>query len=210
MKALRITLVIILSCVFGFSSCSRQGEFADSSESSDTSEIISYDHVLNNDEVKTLLKSVIQPDTVIKVCSPVYFMQFDFEKMSVSQSGLLMPFDTVIFPVLEDKKIAGFIMYQYQGEEICGAPRFMPISDKAYNKLKKKHTLKIALAQWKELGDRYLDYVYFSDDNEAYYLWDFDLFTEKNLKIQFEYDELTELQSFDLKSLEVIMTIENK
>lgn len=203
LKSSLIPLVIILSCVFVFSSCNRQ-------ESTNTSEIISYDYVLNNDEIKTLLKNNTQPDKIIKICSPIYFMQFDFEQMSVSQRGLLEPFDTVIFPVLEDKKIIGFIMYQYQGEEICGTPRFMPISDKAYNKLKKKHTLKIALAQWKELGNRYEDYVYFSDDNETYYLWDYDLFTEKTPKIQFEYETLTELQGFDLNSLEVIMTFENK
>ena len=183
-------------------------EFADSSKNTNTSETVSYDYVLNNDEVKALLKDNTQSDKIIKICSPIYFRQFDFEQISASQHGL-MPFDTVIFPVLEDKKITGFIMYQYQGEEICGTPRFMTISDEAYNKLKKKHTLKIALAQWKELGDRYLDYVYFSDDNETGHLWSFG-FPEKTPKIKFEYEELTELQDFDLKSLEAIMTFENK
>ena len=181
--------------------CNRQ-------KSTNTLEIISYDYVLNNDEVKSLLKDNTQSNKIIKVCNPIYFMQIDFEQMSASQYGLL-PFDSVIFPVLEDKKIIGFIMYQYQGEEICGTPRFMPISDEAYNRLKKKHTLKIALAQWKELGNRYLSYVYFSDDNESGYLWDFGL-SRTSPQIQFEYETLTELQGFDLKSLEVIMTFENK
>ena len=200
MKSSLIPLVIILSCIFGFSSCNRQ-------ESTNTSEIISYDYVLNNNEVKTLLKNNTQPDKIIKVCSPIYFMQLNVEQMSVSQREL-MPFDTVIFPVLEDKKITGFIMYQYQ-EEIYDNPRFMPISNEAYNKLKKKHTLKIAMAQWKERGDYNLRYVYFSDDNETGFLWDFGMSLTPP-QIQFDYETLTELQGFDLKSLEVIMTFENK
>ena len=206
MKFLLIPLVIIFSCVLGFSSCNKQKEFADALESTNTSEIISYEYILNNNEVKTLLKNNTQPDKIIKVCSPIYFMQFNAEQMSVCQRELV-PFDTVIFPVLEDKKIIGFLMYLYQ-EEICGTPRFMPISNEAYNKLKKKHALKIALAQWKH-GNYYLAYVYFSDDNETGSLWDFGL-PRTSPQIQFEYDTLTELQGFDLKSLEVIMTFENK
>ena len=202
MKSKVITVAIALNCIFGLSACNSE------LENTKTSEIISYDYVLNNDEVKTLLKDNTQSDKTIKVCNPIYFVQFDFEQMSASQYGLL-PFDSVIFPVLEDKEIIGFIMYQYQGEEICGTPRFMPISDEAYNKLRKKHALKIATAQWKELGNRYLSYVYFSDDNEAGYLWNFNL-PQTPPQIQFEYETLTELQSFDLKSLEVIMTFENK
>lgn len=210
MKSSLIPLVIILSCFWGFSSCNRQEEFVNSTEITHTSTKTPYDDVLNDNEVKILLNNNIQPDKIIKVCSPIYFMQLNVEQMSVCQREL-MPFDTVIFPVLEDKKITGFIMYQY-AEEICCTPRFMPISNEAYNKLKEKHTLKIAMARWKEGGEYYLSYVYFSDDNEAGFLWDFlkDLRAPKPPQIQFEYEELPELQSFDLKSLEVIMTFENE
>ena len=207
MKSKVISLAIVLNCIFLLSACNSNNEFADNSESKITPEIISYDYVLNNDEVKTLLKNNTQPNKIIKICSPIYFMQFNVEKMLVCQREL-MPFDTVIFPVLEDKKITGFIMYQYAEEEICGTPRFMPISDETYNKLKKKHSLKIALAQWKH-GNFYLAYVYFSDDNETGSLWDFGI-PRTSPQIQFEYETLTELQGFDLKSLEVIMTFENK
>lgn len=202
MKSSLIPLIIILSCVFGFSSCNRQ-------ESTNTSEIVSYDYVLNNDEVKTLLKNNTQFDKIIKVCSPIYIMQFNAEQMSVCQREL-WPHDAVIFPILEDKKITGFIMYQYV-DEICGTPRFMPISNEAYNKLKKKHALKIALARWKH-GGYYMGYVYLSDDNETACLFDYGFppTSRTSPHIQFEYEELTELQGFDLKSLEVIMTIENK
>lgn len=208
MKSKIISLAVALNCIFLLSACNSNNEFADSLESTNTSEITSYDYVLNNNEVKTLLKNNTQRDKVIKVCNPIYFMQFNVEQMTVCQREL-MPFDTVIFPVLEDKKIIGFIMYQYAEEEICGTPRFMPISKEAYNKLKEKHILKIAMARWKEGGNYYLDYVYFSDDNETNYLWDLGFF-QKSPKIQFKYDNLKELQSFDLKSLEVILTLENK
>lgn len=202
MKSSLIPLVIILSCFLGFSSCDKQ-------ENTNTSETKAYDYILNNDEVKALLKNNTQSDKTVKVCSPVYVMHFDAEKMSVCQLDYC-PHDVVIFPVLEDKKIIGFLMYQY-AEGICGMPRFMPISDEAYNKLKKKHALKIAYARWKH-GGYHMDFVYLSDDNETDCLFDFD-FPETLREIphiQFEYDELTELQGFDLKSLEVIMTFENQ
>ncbi len=207
MESKVIPLAIALNCIFGLSACNGDNEFTYRLENTNTSEIISYDYVLNNNEVKTLLKNNTQSDKLIKVCSPIYFMQFNVDQMSICQREL-MPFDTVIFPVLEDKKIIGFIMYQYE-EEICGIPRFMPISNEAYSKLKEKHTLKIAMAQWKEGGNYYLTYVYFSDDNEAGFLWDFGR-PRTPPQIQFEYESLTELQGFDLKSLEVIMTFENK
>ena len=85
MKSSLIPLVIILSCILEFSSCNRQ-------KSTNTLEIISYDYVLNNDEVKSLLKDNTQSNKIIKVCNPIYFMQIDFEQMSASQYGLL-PFD---------------------------------------------------------------------------------------------------------------------
>lgn len=210
MKSKIISLVIALNFIFSLSACNSNNEFNNSSESTNTSEIVSYDYVLNNDEVKTLLKNNTQPDKIIKVCSPIYIMQFNAEQMSVCQRGL-MPFDTVIYPVLENKKIVGFLMYQYEvEEEICCAPRFMPISNEAYNKLKKKHALKIAHARWKH-GGYYMGYVYLSDDNETAYLFDYGFppTSRTSPHIQFEYEELTELQDFDLKSLEVIMTFEN-
>lgn len=210
MKLKLISLAIALNCIFLLFACNNSNEFTDSLESIDTSEITSYDYVLNNNEVKTVLKNNTQPDKVIRVCSPTYIMQLNVEQMSVCQRELV-PFDTVIYPVLEDKKIIGFLMYQYEvEEEICCAPRFMPISDEAYNKLKKKHALKIAYARWKH-GGYYMGYVYLSDDNETAYLFDYGFppTSRTSPHIQFEYEELTELQGFDLKSLEVIMTIEN-
>ena len=64
------------------------------------------------------------------------------------------------------------------------------------------------MTQWKH-SNYYLDYIYFSDDNEVGFLWDFGT-PETPPQIKFEYEELPKLQRFDLKSLEVIMTFENE
>lgn len=207
MKSKIIALVATLSCILLVILSNKYYEIIYNSESEAISELNSYDYLLNDIQLKELLESCISPNKTIRICSPIYVTQFNVDKQSISQYEL-MPFKTAIFPVLEDKKISGFIMYIYNEDEICGTPMFMPISNSAYNKLKKRHTLKIAMARWKVGGDHRLTYLYFSDDNEAGFIWDLGI-TEAPPQIQFEYETLTELQGFNLKSLEVIKTFTN-
>lgn len=169
-----------------------------------------YVDIIDRAVLTDILNENVDVSQNIEICYPVYVLDFDVNNLSVGQQ-LFFPWDTVVFPVLENKNPVGYIRYCVGGKDI-GEPQFFEMPAKAAEKLLSGHSIKVAQAQW-AVYDGYAefatDYMYISDDNKTGAL--FQYYPDRDI---FDYPKVNYKNAVGLFEIdgnfEVIMQIQTK
>lgn len=143
----------------------------------------------------------------IDICYPLYVFDLDVENELIGQR-FFFPDDTIIFPVLNENNLVGFLLFAVNSQEI-GDPQYMAISSEAGIELNRGKTIRIALAQWK-IEDGHSEYannyIYVSEDDISGDL--FDNCSVSSLP-KIKYDNVYNLTELNIDNLSIIKTIKN-